>query len=62
MTTTVIDDTDPSIAYSPEWSFLSDAQNGYYNTSAHQTGQAGASLEMPYVFPSIRSHRGEGMG
>jgi hypothetical protein len=44
ITTRVIDDTDASITYSPEWQLRPGSENGYYNVSAHVTNTAGADL------------------
>jgi hypothetical protein len=49
----VIDDTDATITYSPEWRQRPESQDGYYNVSAHDTNIPGAGFALPCVSPSF---------
>lgn len=49
MTTTIIDDSDSRITYSPEWRARPNSEQGYFNTTAHETNNANAGFALPYV-------------
>ena len=54
ITTTIMDDTDPSFQYSgspDDWRLETSANKGYRNGTAHNSNQLGGGVSIPYVSP-----------
>jgi hypothetical protein len=62
VTTTIIDDSDSRITYSPEWRARPNSEQGYFNTTAHETNNANAGFALPYVDPMPVASRLIGRG